>query len=677
VNELDRHRLLNGSNSFDLKEAEIRIGMLEVAVGQNGLDYRISQLESAPIMNTTGHDNELLGMNKIGEGYEWKQVVAGTNVTIEHSGSSIIISSTGGGGSGLTSLNGLTTDPQTFAKTDDTNVTLTITSSGTAHTFALGWTGTLADGRIASAATWNAKEAALTFSSPLSRAVNTISIPKAASGISGYLDGTDWTTFSQKYGASADTVFNSVFVDSGGYLDIYYDPDGTSFRIDMPDSTTGLRYRYNDGGGYVAVAEFLAGGGLRSPSITGSTSSGGNLYLYSTSHATKGKIYLGASSLYDHANDRVGFGETAPSVRTFIKGETIVSSLAVSGLTNPALGYEGNISVCGPNSSLNIFKRTVTNLASATAGDRWAFYASAAGFHFWTGTLGDTNIIEADGDWVLNYRLGLGGTSPRAGYLLDFDGVGGISTTGQGTFGGATHTSTNHGVSCYDEMVCLPGATGFTDIQLWKDSTPSKACAIGMSVPGVAIGDDLVFSLYGGASWAEAFRIYDGRHGFTFTQGVRSSGVAGGWLFTAAAHTSQTASTETTDVNFNLARTLQHATGALALQRAFRIQPPTYSFVGASTVSLAFTLEIGGAPTAGTNATITARAGARIIGGLVIGSAALATNATEGFLYIPSCAGAPSGTPAAHTGTVAVVYDSTNNQIYVYNGAWKKTVALT
>ena len=53
------------------------------------------------------------------------------------------------------------------------------------------------------------------------------------------------------------------------------------------------------------------------------------------------------------------------------------------------------------------------------------------------------------------------------------------------------------------------------------------------------------------------------------------------------------------------------------------------------------------------------------------GSAALATNATTGFLYLPTCAGAPTGVPTAKTGQAAIVFDSTNNRIYIYNGAWK------
>lgn len=59
-------------------------------------------------------------------------------------------------------------------------------------------------------------------------------------------------------------------------------------------------------------------------------------------------------------------------------------------------------------------------------------------------------------------------------------------------------------------------------------------------------------------------------------------------------------------------------------------------------------------------------------GNIVLGSlAALATNATDGFTYIPTSAGAPTGTPTAYTGKVAMEYDTTNNKLYVYNGAWK------
>ena len=49
-----------------------------------------------------------------------------------------------------------------------------------------------------------------------------------------------------------------------------------------------------------------------------------------------------------------------------------------------------------------------------------------------------------------------------------------------------------------------------------------------------------------------------------------------------------------------------------------------------------------------------------------------ATNMSSGFFYIPSGAGIPSGTPTSYTGRVAMYYDSTNNDFYIYSGSWRK-----
>jgi hypothetical protein len=61
-----------------------------------------------------------------------------------------------------------TVTPSALTKTDDTNVTLTLGGSPSTAllqgvSLTLGWTGTLADSRIASAATWNAKQDAITL----------------------------------------------------------------------------------------------------------------------------------------------------------------------------------------------------------------------------------------------------------------------------------------------------------------------------------------------------------------------------------------------------------------------------------------------------------------------------------------------------------------------------------
>ncbi len=56
----------------------------------------------------------------------------------------------------------------------------------------------------------------------------------------------------------------------------------------------------------------------------------------------------------------------------------------------------------------------------------------------------------------------------------------------------------------------------------------------------------------------------------------------------------------------------------------------------------------------------------------VLNNAAIAANATDGFLYIASGAGPPTGTPTAFTGRVPLYFDSTNDQLYIYRTTWKQ-----
>ncbi len=63
-------------------------------------------------------------------------------------------------------------------------------------------------------------------------------------------------------------------------------------------------------------------------------------------------------------------------------------------------------------------------------------------------------------------------------------------------------------------------------------------------------------------------------------------------------------------------------------------------------------------------------------GNFVLGaaSAALATSATDGFIYMPTCAGTPSGAPTAFTGNAAFIYDTTAHKLWIYDpgtSAWR------
>ena len=55
-----------------------------------------------------------------------------------------------------------------------------------------------------------------------------------------------------------------------------------------------------------------------------------------------------------------------------------------------------------------------------------------------------------------------------------------------------------------------------------------------------------------------------------------------------------------------------------------------------------------------------------------VGKASLATDATDGFLWVPTCAGTPTGTPTGSAGFAPLVVDDTNHKLYFYSGgAWR------
>jgi hypothetical protein len=90
-----------------------------------------------------------------------------------------------------------------------------------------------------------------------------------------------------------------------------------------------------------------------------------------------------------------------------------------------------------------------------------------------------------------------------------------------------------------------------------------------------------------------------------FTPTTSTTAATTRFLFTGAADTTLTASTEAPNVYFNMGQTRQHSTGTLSTQRDFRISPSTHSFVGASTLTNAAALSIDGPSNGGANAALT------------------------------------------------------------------------
>lgn len=101
------------------------------------------------------------------------------------------------------------------------------------------------------------------------------------------------------------------------------------------------------------------------------TSSGGSGTISSTAHATKGFMYLGASTAYDEANIRLGIGTLTPTARLHLLAPTTGSSLTTnSDIANNWAGpYTGGGTPAGGTSSAALASNDGTTTYMAIKGD--------------------------------------------------------------------------------------------------------------------------------------------------------------------------------------------------------------------------------------------------------------------------------------------------------------------
>lgn len=64
---------------------------------------------------------------------------------------------------------------------------------------------------------------------------------------------------------------------------------------------------------------------------------------------------------------------------------------------------------------------------------------------------------------------------------------------------------------------------------------------------------------------------------------------------------------------------------------------------------------------------------------VIAGSNAVTTSSNSGFFYIPASSGAPTGTPTTYSGFVAMYYDTSNHEFWIYDTAtstWKGIILI-
>src|SRR3989344_4457433 len=299
-------------------------------------------------------------------------------------------------------------------------------------------------------------------------------------------------------------------------------------------------------------------------------------------------------------------------------GATSALDIGSQNFTTTGATTTGNLSV---NSNITLGDASGDSVTSNAA--TWTF-ANDTNLVLSGGINGlafDTDTLTID---ATNNRVGIGTTVPSAqlhiiptsAAALNIDAFGAdAGNTGELRFSELVGNGVNYtGFKSQDTLAAnvvytLPSADGTSGQVLSTNSSGTLAWTTGSS-QWTTSDSDIYYNTgnVGIGTTGPSAQLH-------VVQAVNTSGTPTSFLIAGAAHTTLTASTEATDINFNLARTVQFATGALTTQRAFLVQAPTYGFVGASTLTTATTMEISGAPIAGTNATITNAYGLRINAG--------------------------------------------------------------
>lgn len=171
---------------------------------------------------------------------------------------------------------------QTLATSSDTNIGLTITTGTDTHTFTPTWIGTLADARISSAATWNAKLSAVVADSPLS-----------GSGTSGsHLTISTAGTWSGLAGTATALAANGTNCSAGNYpLGVDASGNSESCTAAPVGTVTGVTATYP-----------LSSSGGATPNITtalGTTTNSG---------MAAGSLYVGSGGIWQTAASTSIFG---------------------------------------------------------------------------------------------------------------------------------------------------------------------------------------------------------------------------------------------------------------------------------------------------------------------------------------------------------------------------------
>tara|TARA_R110000868_G_scaffold2535_1_gene18326 strand:- start:1553 stop:5620 length:4068 start_codon:yes stop_codon:yes gene_type:complete len=246
----------------------------------------------------------------------------------------------------------------------------------------------------------------LTFSSPLVRTTNTISIPAATTSVSGYLTSTDWNTFNNKGSGTVTSVSGTAPVISSG---------GATPNISMAAATTSVS-------GYLTSTDWTTFNNKYTlPSLTQ-----GSILFYDGSNIAQNNSKL----YWDNSNMRLGIGvQSQAQYVTYIQANAATNGNAWVAIDNPnATGSTALRLILngGTTSGFQYVQSTNMTQVYANAGDIQLINGSSLGLTIANTTGAGTFSASATATSFVK----VGGTSSQ---FLKADGSVDSSTYGTGT----------------------------------------------------------------------------------------------------------------------------------------------------------------------------------------------------------------------------------------------------
>jgi hypothetical protein len=391
-------------------------------------------------------------------------MLSGYQSAINSKQAAITLTTTGTSGAATFTSNTLNIPQYQAAGTYVTSVTGTspiVSSGGTTPAISIPAATSSVNGYLSSTdwTTFNGKESALTFSSPLVRTTNTISIPVATTSVNGYLSATDWTTFNNKVSSATLSGYLPL---TGGTLTGALGGTTASFSNSANNATLSLL----NNNGYPSIINM---------SVTTATSTARNWAIFSNG-TNWGDLEFKPSA----ANGGDPYTTGTVALRLASTGAATFSNSLEAGKSG-ALTV-GDLFVDNPNKTLYVGRQ------SSTGGDNTIFIVRNRlnTPYFYINPSNDFAYFN-------NSNVGIG-TTTDAGYKLDVNGTGRFSTSStdyaltlqnvQDESQGLLVRATDNDGSLY--LLNLQSSNGATS-QTWVDRfavTKQGNVGIGTASPG-------------------------------------------------------------------------------------------------------------------------------------------------------------------------------------------------